>query len=347
VLLEIEEGMKLFEQGRVVLLPILVGRYEGPAGDQLLRKFSQYNKFNHCNYVHATSGLRVSDTMSHFFKLQGMQMDPKAMNSTIRDVFEFVQKRVSRSVARPSSALQLQQQQLQQHIVPPLPSRPASAAAKPIPASTSRPLTASSPTRYKLAKTISQLSPDHSAVEVVESPQAIAFQIINRSPGSPTVDVFISNFSGGSDKWYPIAQNQGDTWKRAAHHYEFVVFRCPDTGKRVGFYTSAGKQVTFTGFKSNHDMDQEYPLTHGVFAIEKDPMLRGFKFVNASKETVKVFMTAYTIENGDSCWYEVGPGVEHSWIRNNWEGLGVANMEDIKKAGIYGQSGHKIVFYGL
>lgn len=75
--------------------------------------------------------------------------------------------------------------------------------------------------------------------------------VINKS-GKP-IDVFVSKYSGGgSDDWFTLNSEAGDTWKRDRNGWELVAFR--DNNARAGVYVELGGTVEFHGLKNIKDV---------------------------------------------------------------------------------------------
>ena len=64
-----------------------------------------------------------------------------------------------------------------------------------------------------------------------------------------TVDVFASNYTGGSDDWYSLPPGEQGSWKRQRTGWELVAFRRSGTdGHRAGVYVQIPCVVVFHDF---------------------------------------------------------------------------------------------------
>ncbi|KAJ2999288.1 hypothetical protein HDV02_003221 [Globomyces sp. JEL0801] len=154
-------------------------------------------------------------------------------------------------------------------------------------------------------------------------------KITLRNLSHHTIEVFVTNYTGGSDEWFVIHPNAEEQWHRTG--WECLVVK--ESGNRVGIYLPEGSKVCYQGQgkQINHHLLQTHKMHHGV------------DFINNSCEHVDVFMSSYS--GGTDEWFGVAPGNSEHWGRDGWDVL-VVKRKNGERFGIYVHSGASIKYQG-
>ncbi|KAJ3370025.1 hypothetical protein GGF31_004876 [Allomyces arbusculus] len=149
------------------------------------------------------------------------------------------------------------------------------------------------------------------------------------------VEVQVTNYSGGSKKWYPLAPGASDTWARGSTRWEGVIVRAGD--RVVGAYVQAGTHVAVL----NVDRGLTVPKLE---AIEHQADPKSILFHNATDAPVSAFISKLAGETGDDAWFSVAPGETERWSRVGAEVLAVRHA-DGSRVGIAVKLGMKVVLH--
>ncbi|KNE64202.1 hypothetical protein AMAG_09246 [Allomyces macrogynus ATCC 38327] len=150
-----------------------------------------------------------------------------------------------------------------------------------------------------------------------------------------TVEVQVTNYSGGSKKWYTLAPGASDTWARGSKRWEGVLVRAGD--RVVGAYVQAGTHVAVL----NVDRGLSVPKLE---TIEQQADPKSILFHNATDAPVSAFVSKLAGEKGDDAWFSVAPGETEQWSRVGPEVLAVRHA-DGPRVGVAVKLGAKVVLH--
>lgn len=126
---------------------------------------------------------------------------------------------------------------------------------------------------------------------------------------SHTVQVKMTNYSGGSDGWYPINSKQGDKWTRLG--WDAVIVK-DKNNIESGCYVENGTKVVFTGTTNIISYDNIH------FNVKKLPdNVVNIKFANLKSYDIEVFMS--NTSGGSNSWFLVKQGDSDVWKRTGHE----------------------------
>lgn len=57
--------------------------------------------------------------------------------------------------------------------------------------------------------------------------------------------------------------------------------------------------------------------------------------INQSGETISVFVSKYTDQNGSDEWFKIQPNAQESWKRTGWELVAISFSPDDDRRGVY------------